>query len=181
MKPCSQSFLKVAALVCVFVLGLSGATPNHTKAQEPNTDTFVDQLLGEWHGSGEYQGNTLTLTRSWELVLRERFLRADMKVSMPNGFTFGALMYWKLTDGNVYDIVWMDGTGRQQVLRGTHDAVSGSVSATYLDEYAENGPEWRTWEFRMTGPDSYVERLYKLGTEGREELTVFRFTRSEDR
>jgi len=37
---------------------------------------------------------------------------------------------------------------------------------------------WRTWEFESLGPDSYVERLFKVVAEGRELMTVFSFDRS---
>ena len=100
---------------------------------------------------------------------------------MPNGLSFGAVMYWELVATNLYHVLWMDGTGRQQELRATRDSVSGVVSATFLDEFAEGGPEWRTWEFESLGLDAYVERLYKVDTDGREELTVFSFTREDGR
>ena len=73
----------------------------------------------------------------------------------------------------------MDGTGRRQSLRATRDPDSGLVSTTYLDELAEHGPEWRTWEFESLGPNSYVERLFKVVADRRELLTVFLFDRRQ--
>ena len=107
--------------------------------------------------------------------MSDRFLRADMRVEMPNGFTFGATMFWRPTAEGVYDVVWLDGMGRCQDLRATRDPASGRVSSTYLDELAEDGPEWRTWEFESLGPDAYVERIFRVGPDGRQELTAFSF------
>ncbi len=167
------------AFLAALSLGLLSCVTQGAKAQGLSADPFVAQVAGEWLGRGEYDGNALTLTRSWTLELQGQFLRADMRVGMPNGFSFGALMYWSWVAPNVYEIVWMDGTGRRQSLRATRDPDSGLVSTTYLDELAEDGPEWRTWEFESLGPNSYVERLFKVVAEGRELLTVFSFDRDE--
>lgn len=166
------------ALFTALSLGLLSSSASAAGAQGLSADPFVARVIGDWQGRGEYDGNALTLTRSWTLELQGRFLRADMRVGMPNGFSFGALMYWNWVAPDVYEVVWMDGMGRRQALRATRDPDSGLVSTTYLDELAEEGPEWRTWEFESLGPDSYVERLFKVVAEGRELLTVFSFDRS---
>ncbi len=148
-------------------------------AQGLSGDAFVSQVVGEWTGRGEYQGNALTLSRSWTLELGNQFLRADMRVGMPNGASFGAVQYWQKTAQGVYSVVWMDGLGRSQRLEVTRDPDSGIVSTTYLDAFAEGGPEWRTWEFEASGADSYQERLYGAGSQGRTLLTVFSFEREQ--
>ena len=172
LGPAGLAFLAASPF---FVLsGLAGGVAG----QGLVTDPFVTQVVGEWQGRGEYDGNSLKLTRSWTLELQDQFLRAEMRVGMPNGFSFGALMYWSWVAPDVYEIVWMDGLGRRQALRATRDPDSGLVSTTYLDELAEDGPEWRTWEFESLGPNAYVERLFKVVTEGRELLTTFSFDRA---
>ena len=123
--------------------------------------------------------NTLTLGRSWTLELGNQFLKADMRVGMPNGASFGALQYWQKSAEDVYSVVWMDGLGRSQRLEVTRDPASGILSTTYLDELAEGGPEWRTWEFEAFGADSYQERLYEVGPQGRTLVTVFSFEREQ--
>jgi hypothetical protein len=157
------------------------ALPLGAAAQDLTADPFVAEVIGEWEGEGEYDGNRLSLTRSWTLELGDRFLRADMRVGMPNGASFGALMYFRSAGAGVYDIIWMDGLGRRQSLRATRDPESGIVSTSYLDDLAEGGPEWRTWELEATGVDSYVERLYQETAEGRVLLTVFSFERARGR
>ncbi len=160
------------------VVALTMASGSEAVAQGLSDDPFTRQVVGEWQGRGEYDGNTLTLSRSWTLELQGRFLRADMRVGMPNGSSFGALLYWRLLDADLYDVRWMDGTGRSQALRVTRDPETGIVSTTFLDELAEDGPEWRTWEFESRGRDSYVERLYRELPDGRQLLTVFTFDRT---
>ncbi len=90
---------------------------------------FARALLGDWEGSGEYEGGELQLSRSWTLELRDRFLRADMHVSMANGATFGALMYWKPTTPGSYQVVWLDGAGRMQLLDAAWDEASATMSS----------------------------------------------------
>ncbi len=163
-------------LACGFV-GLSLACPAGAASQGLGNDAFANQLIGEWEGSGEYDGNRLTLNRTWTLELRGHFVRADLQVTMANGSSFGALMYWRAVSAGVYDVLWMDGLGRSQSLRATRDPDSGVVSSTYLDEFAEDGPEWRIWEFEPRGASRYVERLFRLLPGGREVLAVFSFER----
>ncbi|MDH3222757.1 MAG: hypothetical protein OEO23_03505 [Gemmatimonadota bacterium] len=165
-------------LVCG-VVGLSLACASGAASQGLGDDAFANQVIGEWLGSGEYDGNRLTVTRTWTLELGDHFIRADLRVAMPNGRSFGALMYWRAVSTGVYDVVWMDGLGRSQPMRATRDPDSGVVSATYLDEFAEDGPEWRTWEFESIGPARYEERLYRLLPDGRELLTRFSLERVE--
>jgi hypothetical protein len=157
---------------------LSLIATRHAVAQNLAEDPFVRGILGERQGSGEYDGNMLMLTRTWTLELQDQFVQADMRVDMPSGFSFSALMYWRRASAGLYDVVWMDGLGRSQALRATRDPSNGIVSATYLDELAEEGPEWRTWEFESTGSKTYVERPYRVLPGGRELLTVFSFDRS---
>lgn len=129
------------------------------EAQELVADPFAGHLLGEWSGHGEYDGNRLDVTRHWTLELGERFLKADMRVTMPNGASFRGLTYWKAAGHGAYEVTWLDGTGRMQRLDALRDA-SGLVSSNFLDHFSERGTEWRRWEFAVTGDDSYVERLY---------------------
>jgi hypothetical protein len=151
---------------------------SQTSAQGLSDDPFVDQVIGEWQGQGQFDGNRLDLTRSWALALQGQFLRVDMRVTMSNGSSFAGLMYWRSAGDGVYDIQWMDASGRSQGLRGTRDPETGLVSTTFLDEMAEHGPEWRTWEFESRGADAYVERLYRESSDGRELLAEFSFARA---
>ncbi|MDH3206026.1 MAG: hypothetical protein OEO79_05405 [Gemmatimonadota bacterium] len=164
----------VARLAMVLLIML---TPTGAVGQSMADDPFAAQVVGTWEGRGDYQGNPLSLTRSWTTELLDQFLRADMRVEMANGFTFGAFMYWRVVADGLYEVIWMDGQGRSQRLQATRDPDSGVVSSTFLDELAEGGSEWRTWEFAATGPDAYVERLYEATAEGRELLAVFTFRR----
>jgi len=97
---------------------------------------------------------------------------------MPNGASFGALTYWKAEVGGEYRVTWMDGTGRMQTLEAFRDPATGLVSATYLDELAENGPEWRRWEFEVAGEDFYLERLFARPNGSWELLTEWSFRRT---
>lgn len=168
-----------AARAALLTLGLGCAlvTPLTGQSTVLEADPFAVHLLGEWSGSGEYDGNRLDLTRSWALDLGGRFLRADMSVEMPDGVPFGALMFWKSSAAGRYEVTWMDGIGRMQSLEARVDAESGLVAAEYLDDLAEEGPERRRWEYERTGPDSYVERLFRMvGDEG-ELLAEWTFAR----
>lgn len=167
------SFHRLALCVLVF----ASASIESASAQGLATDPFASHLTGEWMGRGVYEGNELSLTRSWTLELGGQFLRADMGVTMPNGASFGGLTYWKMTDAGGYEVAWLDGMGRMQTLRANRDPESGLVSTDFLDELAEGGPESRRWEFESTGPDSYVERLFRRSGDDLELLTEWRFER----
>ncbi len=147
-------------------------------AQSMGSDPLASGLKGEWVGSGEYEGNRLDLTRDWTLELWDQFLRADMRVTMPNGASFSGLTYWKVVGEDEYQVVWMDAMGRMQPLAVTRDPESGIWASEFLDEYVEGGPEQRRWEFELTGSESYVERLFRQTAEGWEKLTEWSFTRS---
>jgi hypothetical protein len=164
--------------VAALFVGVLCALPPAARAQDLVDDPFAAAVSGEWEGSGEYGGDTLMLARSWTTELGGQFLRADMRVRMANGRSFGALMYWKRVAPDVYEIVWMDATGRRQILQATRDPESGLVWTTYLDTFTEGEAEWRTWEFESLGADSYLERLYRLVGDRREPLTVFSFERA---
>ena len=161
-------------------IGCTLATPLSGQSGVLETDPFAVHLLGEWSGSGVYDGNRLDLTRSWALDLGGRFLRADMGVDMPNGVPFSALMYWKISSPGRYEVVWMDGIGRMQALEARVDVESGLVATEYVDDLAEEGPERRRWEYERTGPDSYVERLFRLVRDRRELLAEWTFTRASE-
>ncbi|MGD2071832.1 MAG: hypothetical protein PVI57_24415 [Gemmatimonadota bacterium] len=165
----------------VVLLATVAVTAPPAHVQTLDDDPFTSHVLGEWQGEGAYEGDPLTLGRSWSRVLQGRFLRADMTVTMANGSSFEALMYWQVLEPGVYDVLWMDGLGRRQTLRATRDPGTGLVRTTYLDELAEGGPEWRTWEFEPLGPGGYVERLYRASPLGRELLATSRFERREAR
>ena len=152
------------------------ATP--ISGQTLESDALASHLVGAWSGSGLYDGNRLELTRVWSLELGGQFLRGDMGVSMPNGATFGALMYWKSIGDGRFEIVWMDGIGRMQSLSAVVDTASGVVSTEYVDEFAENGPEERRWEYQRSGPDEYIERLYRKVADDWELLTEWTFNRT---
>ena len=166
-----------AFAACVTTLCL--AAPVGAAAQTTAEGGIVETLLGRWTGSGVYDGNELNLTRRWTLELRDQFVRADMRVQMPNGSSFGALMYWQPVDAGIYDVQWMDGVGRNQKLRVSARPDSRAYSTIYLDLFAEAGPEWREWEFEAMDPGRYVERLYRIRPDGRELLTEFSFERIE--
>jgi hypothetical protein len=122
-------------------------------------DPFASHLVGEWIGEGVYEGNRLELARTWTLELGSVFLRADMTVSMPNGSSFGALMFWKSDEVGSYQVIWLDGIGRMQQLEAGAVPGSSIVRSEFVDDLAEGGPETRRWEYQRAGPDSYVERL----------------------
>lgn len=174
-RPHRRALPTTAAPLISASMALMMASP--ASGQDLSGDPFVDQVVGEWQGHGEFDGNHLELTRSWTLALQGQFLRVDMRVAMPNGSSFSGLMYWRQAGDGVYDIHWMDASGRSQDLRGTRDPGAGLVTTTFLDELAENGPEWRTWEFEPRGGDAYVERLYRESADGRELLAEFFFAR----
>lgn len=155
------------------------ATPVY--GQQLSNDPLVTHLMGEWQGEGVYQGNRLGLSRNWSLELGEQFLRGDMRVSMADGSTFGALVFWKIASPGTYELLWLDGTGRMQRLDATRDPTTGVVSTTYLDRQAEGGPQWRKWEFLANGPDSYSERVLGESSDGWELLTEFSFRRMAPR
>lgn len=120
----------------MLVLACASASVESGAAQALEADAFATHVLGDWTGRGIYDGNELSLTRSWTLELGGRFLRADMAVSMPNGASFGALTYWKMLDAGRYEVTWLDGMGRTQTLHADRDPRSGLVSTEFLDELA---------------------------------------------
>ena len=158
---------------------LAAAMP--AAAQDLRDDPFASHVTGEWTGIGIYDGNELSLTRSWTLELGDQFLRADMGVSMPNGATFGALTYWKATGEGSYEVIWMDATGRMQPFAATRDPASGVVRSDFVDALAEGGAEPRRWEFEATGQDAYVERLFRRNGNSLELLTEWTFKRADPR
>lgn len=161
----------------MLILACSLALVGSASAQGLAGDPFASHVRGEWIGHGVYDGNELSLTRSWTLELGGQFLRADMAVSMPNGASFGGLTYWKMSQAGGYEVVWLDGTGRMQTLHAVRDPESGLVSSDFVDDLAEDGPESRRWEFERTGLDSYVERLFRKRGDGWALLTEWRFER----
>lgn len=153
------------------------AVPAPGSAQGLDGDPFATRLVGDWQGRGIYQGNELSVTRTWSLELGGVFLRVDMAVSMPNGASFGALTYWRASGDAEYDVVWLDGIGRMQMLHAVRDR-TGSVSTEFVDPYTEGGPQERRWVFEATGPDGYVERLFARTGDGWELLTEWTFRRA---
>lgn len=173
-----SSFGKAACLLPLLVaLAAMVALPRNASAQGMADDPFGTALVGEWEGEGVYEGNTLSLTRSWSLELWDQFLRGDMQVTMANGASFGALTFWKPVGDGAYEALWMDGTGRMQNLQALRDPTSGLISTNFLDEFTQGPPEQRRWEFEVTGENTYVERLYAQDDGGWELLTEFRFRR----
>ena len=59
------------------------------------------------------------------------------------------------------------------------ESVPGStiVRADFTDAFAEGGAQRRRWEYEHTGPDTYVERLFRASGDGWEALTEWAFTR----
>ncbi len=169
---------KSGLVLAVVALAL-GVSPRPAATQSLTSDALASHLLGEWRGTGIYDGNELALTRSWTLELGGAFLQAEMGVSMPNGATFGAVTYWKPTGPGEYEVVWLDGMGRMQTLHMVRDPDSGLVSSDYVDELAEGGPEDRRWEYEPMGADAYVERLFRRAGDEWELLTEWAFSRVE--
>ena len=168
-----SSFLR--ALACV--LACLSASTRSGFAQGMDSDPFASQVTGEWIGRGVYDGNELSLTRSWTIELSGQFLRAGMAVSMPNDASFGGLTYWKVLEVGTYEVVWLDGMGRMQTLHAVRNPESGLVSADFVDELAVDGPESRRWEFESRGQNSYAERLFRRRGDGWELLTEWTFER----
>jgi hypothetical protein len=158
---------------------LAAATP--CAAQGLAEDPFASHITGEWTGIGVYDGNELSLTRSWTLELGDQFLRADMGVAMPNGATFGAVTYWKPTGEGGYEVIWMDATGRMQTFSATRDPASGVVRSDFVDNLVEGGAEPRRWEFEAIGSDAYVERLFRRNRNILELLPEWTFRRAVPR
>ncbi len=194
LSPTDSKLSRFAMLCCLALLSTgcqpasdSGApAPPVQEVQAPsvqaNAQGFADstlahQLLGSWEGSGQFDGNRLSLTRAWTLELGGQFLKADMLVTMPNGATFGALMYWKVVGEGEFEVIWMDGIGRIQKLRAVRDVTSGKVFSDFVDPLTETGSESRRWEFESHGADSYVERLYRFSGPSPELLAEWVFRR----
>ena len=167
------------ARILFLLLAVGARATGPLAAQAPVADLlpWSEVIMGTWAGTGDYEGSTLRLERTWTSELGGAFLRADMQVTMAGGGSFGALMYWRIAENGAYEVIWMDGLGRMQRLKATRDPASGVVATTYLDELTGDGAEWRTWEFEIQGPDAYVERLYRQMGDDRELLTTFRFSR----
>ena len=167
--------------LAVAAMGYGLAAPCAAISQSLVDDAFAAHIQGDWSGSGMYEGTRLDLTRSWTLELGGQFLRADMAVSMPNGASFGALMYWRASAAGEYEVVWLDGMGRMQSLLARADPASRVVATEYLDDLAEGGPEERRWEYERTGPDTYIERLFRREGTAWELLTEWSFSRTARR
>ena len=174
-KRCIQAILILAAAAVPVSLDAQGGDQGRGLASDP----FVAALLGEWEGAGVYDGSPLSLTRVWTLELGGQFLKADMRVSMVNGASFGALTYWRPDARGGYEVRWMDGMGRAQTLEVLPGPEPTSAFAIYLDALTEDGVQWRRWDFELTGADGYVERLYRREGEGWVLLTEFTFRRVE--
>lgn len=164
--------LILAALASVCTFGVAAQTEREAEPATP-----LDMLIGQWQGSGTYDGNELELLRDWQTDLAGQFVRADMRVKMPDGASFRSLAYWRRADEDYYRVVWMDEIGRMQNIDARVEAGSGDVSLTYRDEYAEGGPAWRRWVFRQQHLDRYSESIYALTDDGWERLAVFEFRR----
>ncbi len=174
----ARTYITRCVVPCILV-PLLGAWPP-AMAQGPaglQDDTFALHLLGEWSGSGVYEGSRLDLTRAWNLEFGAAFLKVDMAVSMPNGGSFGGLMYWRASGQGRYEIVWLDGSGRMQRLQAQTEG--SLVWSEYVDEFTASGAEPRRWEFAPTGPDSYLERVLVRREGSWELLTEWRFKRME--
>ena len=91
------------AAVVLSSLCASHAAP--LAAQSMAEDKLANHLVGEWEGQGNYEGNTLYVTRAWTLELWNGFMRGDMRVTMDSGSSFAALTYWKPTGAGEYTVV----------------------------------------------------------------------------
>ena len=164
---------KTSLLLAALLIG----TSHQAAAQGMAEDDFARHLVGEWEGQGEYQGNTLSVTRAWTLELWDNFMKGDMRVTMASGSSFAALTYWKPSGEGQYTVAWMDASGRFQVLEATKDPETSAVMSEYLDEQVEGGPQVRRWEFRPTGHNTYSEFVYAKDGDEWMLLTEWQFKR----
>lgn len=157
------------------LLLLLTGTPGGSAEGETATD-FATAVVGDWAGKGVVYGNEVTLTRSWQSELRGQFLRADMGVEMGNGVSFRVLAYWKPAGEGRYRVLWLDESGKLEEYEGLADA-SGAVTIHYLHTGETDGEPaaWRRLTYRITGPDTYEERVDGASGDGWEELALFRF------
>lgn len=170
----SRSFLPIL-LIPVLLLA---AIPNAGRAQTLADDAFAQKLLGNWTGEGSYDGNILELRREWTLELGDHFLRADMRVLMPNGVTFRSLSYWKKAAENEFEITRMDETGRSRSMSATRNPENGDVALEFVDDFAEGGPARRRSIYRFVDDDHYVEQLLGESSEGWQRIAEFSFRRN---
>ena len=137
-------------------------------------------LLGAWDGEGVVYGNKVTLEREWTLVLADQFLRADMRVHMANGQSFRALSFWRPLDERRFEVVWMDEQGNRNTFEAVGDDALRTFTAHMINDNEEGTPEWRRVEYRILGPDTYQEVMYRDTPDGWEQVADFRFTRRDD-
>jgi hypothetical protein len=132
--------------------------------------------VGTWEAIGRYDSNELHLWRSWRPELGGEFLRADMRVDMPNGFTFRSLAFWH-SSAEGYDVVLMDEGGRFDPLRAVPDSSAGTLVIEFEDDSGD-GPTRKRWIYRAQGTDAYTESLQGWNGGAWETLAEFDFHRT---
>lgn len=137
-----------------------------------------DALTGEWSGTGQFDGSEADLTRTWTRELDGEAVTSRLAVTMANGGSFLALVLFQRAGPDNYRAAWLDDAGRFQEVDATWDSGSGVVSARYIDRRSESGA-WHRWEFQITGPASYVERVYRLEDAGPKLVSTFSFARRD--
>lgn len=153
----------------------SGDEPAPSLLESP----FTKQIVGEWVGTGEYDGNAMTLERSWTPDLADHFLRADMRVVMSNGAMFRSLSFWQVSTAGKFRITWMDETGKTQQYEGLWDEEANGLTVQYLDSGPDGSSGWRRLVFRFTGPGSYDELILDESDGDWKQVAEFNFRRSE--
>jgi len=160
-----------AALSALFL----SATALGAQPEAPSPDAFLDAIAGSWAGTGIVYGSQVELTRTWERDLAGHFVRADMHVRMSRG-GFRALAFWRSSGPSRYAITWMDELGDTQAFDAVFESSTKSVTLYYVEE-EEGRTEWRRLVYRLTGADSYDERMHRQTADGWEEIATFEFAR----
>ena len=166
--------------LCAFselVPAAAGAAAIQSTTRTWTDDPFAAGLAGKWDGVGEYDGNELQLTRSWEIDLGGHFLRGDMRVLMPNGASFRALTYWRKVDPARCGVTWMDESGRHQTLAGLVSNNGREIEIQHLEAGPAGPPGWRRTVYTVLSRDSYRERIYGMQGNDWVQLAEFRFRR----
>ena len=174
----SKNASSLLPATAVALLLLAGRASSAAEGEAEGAD-FAAEIVGDWTGTGVVYGNDVTLTRSWRPELGGRFLQADMGVQMANGASFRVLAYWKPAGEGRYRVVWLDESGKLEEYEALADTTGRAVSIHYLHTGRTDGEPaaWRRLTYRLTGPDSYEERVAGAAADGWTELALFRFER----
>ena len=63
---------------------------------------------------------------------QENPARHKPPLQMREEVSFGALTFWKVVEDGLFEVMWLDGTGRMQSLDATRDAETGAVRTIFV-------------------------------------------------